>query len=233
MKAIRFLVGAWLYFCVASALAQLGLLAALWQRHLLTPATLQNLLTVAYNVPLRDIEAKLIAETQPARHEMVSFEEVQAARGLANLDLDIRDMSADKGLLDLRELDALVDQEKNRYSRMKDDFDQKWAALRQRDADTALQEVRRQIESIPPRLAKDQLVKVLEDKQLEPDVALQHVVTIFKGLTRDKRKKIVIEFLNDESPYLKDILREIRLGMPQSTLINEARQRMAQFRNEG
>jgi hypothetical protein len=232
MKAVRIAFAAWVYFCLATAVLELGLLAALWQRGLLNARTVEHLLLVAYDVPLREQYEDALARAQRTNSELPSHAEVQEARFLAILNLDLREMSADKGLTNLRELDLLVDREKNRYTDMKDDFDQSWAAMGRSASDTALLDLRRQIESVKPSLAKDQLLRILDDDRLEPELALRHVVAIFRGMPVENRKKLITEFTPDELPRLHDILREIRMGMPQASLIREARARLEQFRHE-
>jgi hypothetical protein len=129
-------------------------------------------------------------------------------------------------------LDQKVEFEKNHYTKMKDDFDQRWQAMRKDDMDGALQEVRRQIESVSPKLALDQLLRILDDKSLDASAALHHVVTIFKSVPADKRKRIVAEFQQKDAARLQEILREIRLGTPQATLIRDARRRLAESQPE-
>jgi hypothetical protein len=219
----------WVYFCLATALAEAGWLVVLGKLGRINRQTVENLLIIAYDVPLRARYEQALARSLPTRHEMVSHGEVQGARMLAMLNLDVREMSADKGLMELRELDLIVEREKDRYSNMKDDFDRRWARLRNEMSHAAVQDLQRQIESVRPSIAKDQLLRILDDEQIQPDVATHHVVAIFKGMTIDKRKKLIAEFTADEFPRLHDILREIRLGKPQSTLIREARQRLEQF----
>ena len=61
MRALQRVLTASLLFCLATAAAEAGLLIALWQRGSLTSETAKNLLMVAYDVPVRDIEERLLA----------------------------------------------------------------------------------------------------------------------------------------------------------------------------
>ena len=232
MKLLKPIMTIWLYFCLATLLAESGILAVLWGRGQLTSHTLENLLVIAWDVPVRDMYDKLVAAAQPVNEEMISFADVETARTLTILDLDLRDLSADKGLADARELDLLVEEESNRYAQLKDDFDLRWEALGKEAVDSELLDVGRQIATVAPSLAKDQLLRILNDDQLEPEAALHHVVTIFRSLPVDKRKKIMLEFNGVDSASLHEILRQIRLGMPQITLIREARDRLNQFHTQ-
>lgn len=217
-------------FCIATLLAQTGLVAVLWQRGSLTRQTAQDLLATAHDIPVRDIYERLVAQNQPVKKEMVSFAEVQEARMLASLDLDLREFSADKGSLDLRELAVLLNQEKGRYTVVKEQFDQKWAELQQGSSDTALRDLQRQIESLQPKAAKDQLLRILDSPEIPRETALNQVVAIFKNLAIDKRRKIIAEFKEDDALRLQEILKQIRLGMPEIDVLRETRVKLQEFR---
>jgi hypothetical protein len=218
------------FFCVATVLAEAGLILVLQQRGVLNAQTAHHLLTVAYDVPVRDIYEEMARKAQPVKKEMVSFTEVQEARMLSMLDLDLREMATDKGLLDVRELAVLLDQEKGRYSVVKDRFDQDWRNLQQGATDTALRSLQHKIESLQPKAAKDQLLRILDSPDLPPETALNQVVTIFKNMAIDKRKKIVEEFKDRDTQRLQDILRQIRLGMPEVNVLRDTRVRLQEFR---
>lgn len=229
MRFLQRIGAVFAFFSIATVLAEAGLLAVLRQRGFLTEQTVHNLLTVAYDVPVRDIYDELAAKAQPVKKEMVSFAEVQEARMLTLLDLDLRQMSSDKGLMDMRELEVLLDQEKGRYSVVKNRFDQEWANLRKGASDTALRNLQHQIESLQPKAAKEQLLRILDSPDLPPETALNQVVTIFKNMAVDKRKKIVEEFKTDPQ-RLQDILRQIRLGMPEVNVLQDTRAKLQEFR---
>ena len=178
---------------------------------------------------MREMYDNLLTQAEPAKEDMVSFADVETARMLSNLDLDLRDLSADKGLADAQQLDLLLEEETSRYSFVKSEFDSRWETMQKEAVDSELQEVARQIATVAPSLAKDQLLRILNDEQLDPELALQQVVTIFRSLSIDKRKKIVLEFKDGDSSSLHEILRQIRLGVPQMTLIRETRDRLDQF----
>ena len=230
MKGLQWIGAAFGLFSMATLLAEAGLLAVLHERGFLKMQTVQNLLIVAYDVPVRDIHDAMTAKVQPVKKEMVSFAEVQEARMLTLLDLDLRQMSSDKGLMDMRELGMLLDQETGRYSVVKNEFDQEWANLRKGASDTALRNLQHQIESLQPKAAKEQLLQILDSPDLPPDTALNHVVTIFKNMAVDKRKKIVEEFKTADSQRLQDILRQIRLGMPEVNVLQDTRLKLQEFR---
>jgi hypothetical protein len=232
MKLLSRLLSLIAFFSIATVLAEAGLLAVLWKRGTLNAQTAQNLLTVAYDVPVREIFDDLAAKAQPVKKEMVSFSEVQEARMLTSLDLDLRQMATDKGFLDLQELGILLHQETGRYRVIKDYFDLEWANLQKGASESALRDLQRQIESLQPKAAKDQFLRILESPDLPPEKALNQVVTIFKSMALDKRKKIVAEFKEADSQRLQDILRQIRLGMPEIEVLRDTRLKIQEFRTQ-
>jgi hypothetical protein len=230
MKLLQWLGMVFACFSVATVLAEAGLLAVLRQRGSVNADTAQKLLTVAYDIPVRAIYEELAAKAQPVKKEMVSFAEVQEARMLTSLDLDLRQMSSDKGLMDMRELAVLLDQEKGRYTVVKNWFDKEWDNLQKGASDSALRDLQHQIESLQPKAAKDQLLRILDSPDVPAEIALNQVVTIFKNLAIDKRKKIVDEFKDTDSQRLQDILRQIRLGMPELDVLRGTRMKLQEFR---
>ncbi len=230
MSFWRRLKAVFVFFSIATLLAEAGLLSVLWQRELLNARTAHNLLTVAYGIPVRELYEQLSAKAQPVKKEMVSFAEVQEARMLTSLDLDLREMSFDKGLADMSELAVLLDQEKGRYTVVKDRFEQEWAILRKGASDSALRDLQHQIESLQPKAAKDQIMKILDSPDVPPETALNQIVTIFKNMAVDKRKTIVAEFKDTDAQRLQDILRQIRLGMPEVNVLRATRVKLQEFR---
>lgn len=230
MKFMGRLLSLLVFFSIATVMAEGGLLAVLWKRGLVNAHTAQNLLTVAYDIPVRELFDAMTLKAQPVKKEMVSFSEVQEARMLTSLDLDLRQMSSDKGLLDLRELEILLDQEKSRYFVIKNRFDLDWDNLQKGATESALKDLQHQIESLQPKAAKDQLLRILDSPDLPKDSALNQVVTIFKSMALDKRKKIVAEFKDADAQRLQDILRQIRLGMPEVDVLQQTRAKLQEFR---
>jgi hypothetical protein len=93
-------------------------------------------------------------------------------------------------------------------------------------------ELQRTLEAIQPKQAKDQIMKMLEEYPTEFDQPLQDVVTIMKAMPLDKRRKILGEFKSEpEIEKLAVILREIRLGTPDTELIRGTRSQLQQQLN--
>jgi hypothetical protein len=154
------------------------------------------------------------------------------ARVLSSLDLDLRESALDKSLGDLRTVELQIKTERERLDLWKQDFDKRLANLETQATDNALLELQRTLESINPKQAKDQILKMLEDPGSVEDQPLHDVVTILKTMPLDKQKKIYAEFKTpEETEKLAEIFREIRLGLPDSDLIRDTRRDLQQQLN--
>jgi len=230
MNLLRSLLTVLVCFSVATMLAEGVLLAVLWHKGHLKRETITQLLAVAYDVDLATMWREVEAASRPIDVEQISFVEVQEARKLARLDLDLREMAADKGLIDVRQLDYMLSHERQEYETLKQAFDQQIEQVRQGAADGSLKELQRQLESVDAKLAKDQILRILNDTALAPEAAMQSVVTMFKNMPLDKRKKIISEFKTpEESQQLQEVLRQVRLGAPDVDVLQRARQQMEAF----
>jgi len=218
-----------IYLSVATVIAESAALTVMWTQGRLTQDRFLQILAVAYDVDLYSMRRELEAEAQPIKEAQVSYEEVVKTRSELTLDLDLREISSEKGLNDIRQLQNLLGQEKRQYDTVHDRFEQRLSELQLGAADLALQNVQHQLESVRAQLAKDQILRILDDPAIDPDSALQFVVTILKGMPLDKRKKILAGFVNQDSERLHEILRQIRLGVPDVDLVRQTRKQLEQF----
>jgi hypothetical protein len=83
-----------------------------------------------------------------------------------------------------------------------------------------------------PKQAKDQILKMLDEPSTVADDPMQDVVTVLKSMADDKRKKLLGEFKTpEEADRLAEILREVRLGLPDSDVIRDTRNQLQQQLN--
>jgi len=230
MKLLRNSILAVYYACVATVLAEVALLGVIGAKGGLTTDTAIQVMAVSQDVDLQAMRQRIEAAHRPVEAEQVSYEEVSKQRKQLSLDLDLREIALDKGLIDVRQLEFMLTRERVQYDSLKETFDQQVETLKLGETDEALQELQRQLESISPRAAKVQLMMILEDQQLKPETPLRIVVALFKGMPLEKRKKLVAEFKTEkEAARLHDVLTQIRLGVPDVNLIRETRKRLDTF----
>lgn len=232
MRLFRAIPAAIAYFCMATVIAQVGALGVLSAQGILTQEKLFRCLAALYGVNLHEIEQRATAAAQPPPDEQPAFEEVIERRALASSDLDLREAAVDKALVDVRALTAQLKTERERYDQLKQQFDARLAQLEQVFTDNSLQEVQRTLEVINPKQAKDQILRMLDEASPEElEDVNRDVVTILKAMPLDKRKKILGEFkTEEEAQKLHDILKQIREGVPDTTLIRQTRAALAEFR---
>ncbi|HRX82587.1 MAG TPA: hypothetical protein P5307_26150 [Pirellulaceae bacterium] len=230
MKLLRLPFTALAYFSVATILAQIALMGMLYARGNLTQAKAVDLLAISNDVDLESMWHRLEAASKPVAIEQVSFEEVLTARKHLSLDLDLREIAADKGLIDVRQLGVLLEEERQQYDALKYEFDQNFENVRQGAVDEGLREVQRQLESVDARLAKDQVLRILSNPDIPPDTSMSFVVTMFKNMPLERKKKIMGEFKTPEDrKQLNMIINQIRIGVPDVEVIRQTRNQFEAF----
>jgi dihydroxyacetone kinase-like predicted kinase len=228
---VRAIPASILYFCLATVVAEAGALAYLASQGVLTKPRLFQCLAALYGVNLHEIEKETTAENQAPPNEQPAFAEVIKQRAKISREFEIREVAIDKALVDVRALTAQLRTERERYDQLKQQFDARLQKLEEVFTDSSLQEVQRTLEVINPKQAKDQILRMLAEAGVENQERVQRdVVTILKTMPLDKRKKILAEFKTDEeAEKLHEILKQIREGVPDITLIRETRAQLAQF----
>lgn len=230
MKLFRIPILAAYYACVATVLAEVALLGVLWAKGGLTNEKAIQVMAVSQDVDLPAMRKRIEAAHRPIEVEQVSYEEVVKERKQVILDLDLREIALDKGLIDVRQLEFMLTRERLQYDSLKETFDKQVETLKMGETDLALQELQRQLESISPRAGKEQLMMIMEDPQFVPETALRIVVALFKNMPLEKRKKLVAEFKTEkEATRLHEVLTQIRLGVPDIDLIRETRAQLETF----
>ena len=232
MKIVGWLGSAVIAFCVATVIS-LGVLGGmLWMKGALDGDRYLSILAAVYGIP-QDGADKKKDGNEPKNPEQPSLEAVLERRALASLDLDLRESALDKSLQDLRSLELQIKTERERLDLWKQSFDNRIASLESGRTEQAIVELQQAIEAMQPKQAKDQLLQILNSppKSAE-DQPLHDVVNLLKNLPIDKRKKIFAEFkLPEETEKLSEILREIRLGAPETELLRDTRKQLQQQLN--
>ena len=217
-------------FALGTTISLVVLVAMLWWKGALTDDRLLGMIAALQGIqPLRATSAD---ETNSVSAEQPSLDQIIQSRLRASLDLDLRESAIDKSLGDLRTVESQIKTERERLDLWKLDFDQRLAKLETAATDAALLEVQRALEVMSPKQAKDQILKMLDEPGAAEDDPMQDVVTVLKSMADDKRKKLLSEFKTpEEAEKLAEILREIRLGLPDSEIIRDTRNQLQQQLN--
>jgi len=204
------------YFCAATLVAELVVLAYLWSAWELDGQKLARIAAVA-----RGIELPATASGDPAADgvaaEEVSYEEIIDRRARLFRDLELRELALKNAVdqLTFQQRELAEQQQKQRQ------FSQKFAAQLQALKEGAEAEgrevVRSTLQSLQPSQAKQQLVEMLDDDEMD------EVVMLLAEMPASNRAKILAEFKTpDENDRLAEVLRRIRQGAPQASLADQA-----------
>ena len=224
--AIKLLTSTMLYTCLATVLSQGAVMAYLWSQGAMDPHKARQVAAVLSGVEMAPAQENA-HEASDTTDEQHSYEKVLEQRVLKSLDLDLREQAVAKGLSDLRALTDKLAEDTRRFDLRREAFKTSLKQLEEGAKDAAITEVRRTLESLKARQAKDQLIRMLDDRENEQE-NMQAVVTIVKAMALDKRKKLLAEFKDgDEPDRLGEILEQILQGVPETTVIQQTQEDLA------
>lgn len=217
------LVGALVaYFCIATVLS-MGVIAFVFvQRVELTKEKWSRMLAAAYGLDLPTGPAHAANASEVASVEQPSYEQLLEARAVKTRNLELREQALREGLDQLRNEQRRIVEEKRRFKQIREGFDAELLAMREGAAATGLEDVRRTLETIKPKQAKDQIVKMLANDQID------EVVMLISEMPDTKRAKIISEFKTpEEADQLSQILQRIRDGVPTVETADKTRDQLA------
>jgi hypothetical protein len=215
--------GAFVYFCIGQTLVLLVLLGAFIAKGHFTHDKLEQISAVVQGVDLRELQHTIDEEHARARLPQPSLRDLAEARALKSRDLELREQELRNQLNLIRlEQNKLV-AEADRYQRVQTDFEQRLKNLREGAVATNLENARLILENMKAKQAKEQIQLMLDDGEMKQAVVLMSSMPI------EKRAKIVAEFKTEkESEELAEMLRLIRAGEPEVTLIDETQNNLTE-----
>jgi hypothetical protein len=225
--AFEWLASLFVALCVGTVLSLAVIGGMLWWKGVFQDERWLGMLAALHGIQPAAVVAP---QPDPVDDEQPSYEQITEQRLQASLDLELRETSIDKTLGELRNLETQIRTEREWLDRWKLSFDQRLATLETKATEESLLQLQRTMESMNPKQAKDQIMRMLEASPTRPeDDPLRDVVTILKTMPADKQRKIIGEFkLEDEQERLAEILRQIRLGTPDSDLLRDTRNQLQQ-----
>lgn len=202
-----------LYFCVATILAQIILASYLALRWQVDRNRLLQVLAVAQGIDLLAIKEEAERDPEQISPEQVSYEQIRETRAVKVRYLELREQALRTGLAQLASEQRELSDELTRYGQLRDAFQKELLDLQQGAIAKGVENARLKLEALKPKQAKQQLAEMLKNDELD------EVVALLSGMTDSKAGKIMAEFkLPEESQQLYEILRRIREGYPESTL---------------
>jgi hypothetical protein len=210
------------YLCIATVLAEALGLAYLASKNKLNEAMFLRIVAAANGID-RPAARRSPGEGDPDDVRQVSLDDLAKARALRSRDLELREQSLTNNVAVVKtEYDKLVD-EKDRYERIKAAFRAQLDELHEGVLANNRETARLILESIKPKQAKDQILRMVKDGEMSD------VVAILSLMPTTKRAKIIGEFKTDEEEAtLAEILKLIREGVPEADLIEDAQRQLEQ-----
>lgn len=218
-RLMRGLWGLVLYFALATLIAQ-GIIAVYAVRTWgIDAPRLKRVLAAARG----ETEPPPAPPPQPAAEppQMPSFQQVLEARALRDVNLRLREEALAHALADLRSSQEKLAEDLKRFKLQRADYEKQLAELQSGSVAAGREEVRRILQSIRPKQAKELIMQMLDNKET------QEVVALFAGMTDSKRAKILGECKTpEETQKIEEVLRLIRQGEPTAGVIQSAMDRM-------
>jgi stress-induced morphogen len=211
------------YLCVATVVAALAGVIYLRSSGRLNDDRIDRLLAVAQGIDTKETKSEQAVGDNANETEQPSYEDHEQARELQSHNLEMREQALKSGLDRIRFEQSKVAREKEIYDALENAFDTQLEALRTKALSSGRENVRMIWENIKPKQAKEQILKMLDNQEMN------EVVTILSGMPIGKRAKIVSEFkTGDETARLDEVLRLIRSGVPEVNLIDKTRSQVKQ-----
>jgi hypothetical protein len=230
MKNILGLLSAgFLYFCVGTVCTLFAGTAVLWQKGAFDDGRILKMWAALYGIDITAAPTSITGtetkNTENTLQEQPTYEEMLTKRALASLDISLRESALDKSIGELKTIESKIRTERTRFDSLVKSFDLKLQELETSASNQAIQETQATLEVLPPKQAKQQLLKLLADK---PTAQLENpreaVVSLVKSMPIERRKKILAEFkTEEEGDKLAEILKDILSGAPDVPLLREAR----------
>ncbi|MGQ9575379.1 MAG: hypothetical protein ACUVUC_08675 [Thermoguttaceae bacterium] len=200
-----------LYFALATLIAE-GIMAGyLYSAGRLDPEALGRIVAILSGVaPAQTAPSGDASEPQaPAEHP--SYEQILEARALKDKNLQLRELALANALAQLKIDQRRLAEDEKRYRQQQADHEARLAAAAQSAKAAGRQEVRRILETVRPKQAKEIVAGMLEAREED------EVVLLLSGMNESKRAKILGEFKTpEEINKVEAILRRIRLGVPEA-----------------
>jgi hypothetical protein len=210
------------YVCIGQTLVMLVIFALLVAKGGLTHEKFQQIAAVIQGVDLLALREKIEEDRLQADTPKPSTADLADARARALRDLEIREQELVNIRNRLAKTQSDQAEEADRFRRLHDDFEARLKTLRDGAVAANMENARLMLENMKPKQAKEQIQKMLAERELK------QAVTLLSAMPIEKRSKIITEFkTEEESEQLSEMLRLIRAGEPEVTLVDETQKNLA------
>ncbi|MEX0936793.1 MAG: hypothetical protein WDZ59_02955 [Pirellulales bacterium] len=214
---VRLASWVFVYLCIGSIVTAAVGMGYLWSSGKLDDEKLVKILAVVHDVTIEKEETPRSA-SQAAGAQQPSYDENETVRDIMMRKLELKRLAVDKAIEDIRYKRQQLDSDRERHQRLVSTFDAKLESLFGEATAEGFAKQRRIWENIKSTQAKDQIIQMVEQEEIED------VVAILSEMPVEKQAKIVSQFTTEaEIEVLDNILRMVRQGLPQTALIEQTR----------
>ena len=205
------------YFSLGTLIAEAIIVAHVWSQWNLNREKIARLVDVARGIEQQAAAPPAKPQTDEPAPEQPSFAQIIEARAAKEMNLQLREQALANALAQLQnEQDRLAQREKQ-FQADRTAYETQLAATAKGAQAAGQEEVRRILQTIKPKQAKELLQAMLDNKEQDD------VVALLAGMTDSKRAKILAEFKTpDETKKIEEVLRRIRKGAPEAPLAQQA-----------
>ena len=209
------------YFCVATCIAEVIIVSHVVVAWQIDRPKIVRILAAAHGIDTDDTQK----EAEPDRaepQEQVSLEKIAQVRALHVRHLELREEAVKSALDQLQYEQRQLGDKTAQYEKQKAAFEDRLLSLQKEAESKGTAELTAILEKIKAAQAKQQILQMLNEKQLD------EVVSLLSGMQDSKRAKIIGEFKTpEESVKLADVLRRIRGGAAEAELAKEIQNQLA------
>ncbi|MBL9094121.1 MAG: hypothetical protein JNL96_23080 [Planctomycetaceae bacterium] len=216
-----------IYLLLGHALAALMVLTVIGLKGGFSHQKLEQIMAVIQGVDLLALREQVEEDRAKETQERLSLADIAEARARKSRDFELREQELRNQLARVTTMQGQLTDTADRYQRMKQDFEARLKNLREGAIAENMENARSLLETVKPKQAKEQIEIMLKAGEMK------QAVTLLSAMPIEKRAKIVAEFKTEpESEQLAEMLRLIRAGEPDVTLIDEAAKQAASVSQE-
>jgi len=220
LRGLATMVGVLVAGTMIAAIVMVGVI---WMKWDINEHKLEQIVAIAqgYDLAAMREEAELLDQVAPP--EQPSFDQVIERRVMRDRDIELREQALTQALDEFRHKQRKQDEELRRFSQLREAFEEQLAQINEASVSAGMQENTIMLQNMKPAQAKDQLVQMYDNGEIDA------VVRLVAGMNPSKRKRITGEFKTDEEEEkLGEILRRIREGYPSATLAVQTKEKLQQ-----
>lgn len=206
------------YSCIATIIAQMIGLGMLWSKGSLESGRLMQALAAIEGVDLAAMQQEAVEARITLNPGQPSIEEIIQARAEGLRQIEMKEIAVSAGMQEIENQFRSLEEEKHQFELVRQKFGEELETMYADALVEGRDNARILLENLKPKQAKEQILQMLENGEID------QVVTLLSEMPVSKRGKIAREFkAEDEVVKLAQILERVREGKPDTTIVDEVR----------